>query len=211
MLNTYRYADLQPEFELDYAGKASLERTPIKPLNAGETLPSFHIHKKNIIARADILKSLNGSLPITQLLDRPLVLAFHSIHWNDYGNRRLQELQDIYADIRVMGGNLLVATAEDKATFDFATEKLQLPFAIISDLHNHIAKKAGIYSSTDPIWDRVSGINADVAIPAIYVLTPSLKITYASVDAWFEKGLSSRELLSAVYTASQEEDHAIAI
>jgi peroxiredoxin len=211
MLNNNRYADIFPEFELDIVRKASQEKTLIKPLVTGDTLPSFHIHKKNIISRADILKTVNGSLPIAQLLDRPLVIAFHSVHWNGYGHRRLEALQEIYADIRVMGGNLLVATAEDKATFDHATEKLQLPFATIFDQHNHIAKKAGIYSSTDPIWDRVAGIEEDVAIPAIYVITPSLKITYAATDAWFEKGLQARELLSAVYEASQEEAHRIAI
>jgi peroxiredoxin len=204
--NNYRYADLAPEFELDFAGKANKERTPIKPLTAGEYLPSFHIHKKNIIARADFLRTVNGSLPIQQLLDRPLVIAFHSIHWNDYGNRRLQELLDIYADIRVMGGNLLVITAEEKAT-----EQFQLPFATIFDQHNHIAKKAGIYSSTDPIWDRVAGIEADVATPAVFVLTPSLKVAYATVDNWFDKGLPAKDVLSAVYAAGQVEDQAIAI
>ena len=209
--NNYRYADLSPEFELDFAGKTFQEKTLIKPLTAGETLPSFHIHKKNIIARADFLRTINGSLPISQLLDRPLVLAFHSIHWNGYGDRRLQELQDLYADVRVMGGNLLVATAEDKATFDFAAQNFQLPFATIHDQHNHIAKKAGIYSATDPIWDRVSGVEADVAIPAVYVLTPSLKVTYASVDAWFENTLPVRDILSAIYEASQVEQQGIAI
>lgn len=211
MLNNNRYADLLPEFELDIVRKAPREKTPVKPLVAGDTLPSFHIHKKNIISRADILKTVNGSLPIAQLLERPLVIAFHSVHWNGYGQRRLEALRDIYADIRVMGGNLLVATAEDKATFDYTTQELQLPFATIFDQHNHIAKKAGIYSSTDPIWDRVAGIEEDVAIPAIYVITPSLKITYATTDAWFEKGLPERELLSAVYEAGQEEAHRIAI
>lgn len=209
--NNYRYADLAPEFELDFAGKTTQEKTAIKPLAAGESLPSFHIHKKNIISRADFLRTVNGSLPVTTLLDRPLVLAFHSIHWNGYGNRRLQELQDLYADVRVRGGNLLVITAEDKATFDYAAQEFQLPFATIYDQHNHIAKKAGIYSSTDPIWDRVSGVEADVAIPAVYVLTPSLKITYAAVDAWFEHPLPARDILSAVYEAGQVEQQRIAI
>ena len=209
--NNYRYADLAPEFELDFAGKTTQEKTLIKPLVAGETLPSFHIHKKNIIARADFLRTVNGSLPVTTLLDRPLVIAFHSIHWNGYGNRRLQELQDLYADVRVMGGNLLVVTSEDKATFDFAAQDFQLPFATIYDQHHHIAKKAGIYSSTDPIWDRVSGVEADVAIPAVYVLTPSLKVTYAAADAWFEHSLPSKEILAAIYEASQVEQQGIAI
>jgi peroxiredoxin len=210
--NNYRYADLAPAIELDFVGKvSSTEKTLIKPLTPGETIPSFHIHKKNIIARADFLRTVNGSLPVAQLLDRPLVLAFHSIHWNGYGDRRLQELQDIYADVRVMGGNLLVATAEDKTIFDFAAQNYQLPFATIFDQHNHIAKKAGIYSATDPIWDRVAGIEADVAIPAVYVLTPSLKVTYASTDAWFEHSLPSKDILSAIYEASQVEEQGIAI
>lgn len=206
-----RYADFFPQYELEYIVKGSKERTPIRPLQAGETLPSFHIHKKNIITASDTLKSVNGSLPVTQLLDRPLVLAFHSIHWNDYGTRRLEDLKDIYADIRVMGGQLLVATTEDKKLFDAVTAELQLPFASIWDQHNHIARKAGIYSATDPIWDRISGINEDVPVPAVYVLSPSLKIVYSSVDKWLEGGFSKRDLLSAVYEASQETSHGIAI
>jgi peroxiredoxin len=211
MPNINRYADFFPEYELEYFNRASKDRTPIQPLQAGQTLSSFHIHKKNIIAASDTLKSVNGSLPVTQVLDRPLVLAFHSIHWNDYGNKRLQELKDIYADIRVMGGQLLVVTTEEKKYFDAATADLQLPFATIWDQHNHIARKAGIYAASDPIWNRISGINEDVPTPAIYVLTPSLKIIYGTVDKWLENPLSERELLSAVYDASQENLHGIAI
>src|SRR4051812_22582046 len=98
MQNNNRYADLFPEFELDIVRKAPQEKTPINPLVAGDTIPSFHIHKKNIISRADILKTLNGSLPVGQLLDHPLVIAFHSVHWNGYGQRRLEALREIYAD-----------------------------------------------------------------------------------------------------------------
>jgi peroxiredoxin len=205
MFNNNRYADLFPEVELDIVRKANQDKTPIKPLVSGETLPSFHIHKKNIIGRADFLRTLNGSLPVAQLLDRPLVLAFHSIYWNDYGTRRLEQLQEVYADIRVAGANLLVASSENEVSLS------QLPFATIFDQHQHIAKKAGIYSTTDPIWDRVAGIEADVAVPAVYVLTPSLKIVYASTDTWFENGLPASELIAAVYEASREETHSIAI
>lgn len=209
--NIYKYADIAPEFEIEFFPKRSQERTPIKPLQAGEHLPSFHIHKKNIIGTSDTLKTLNGSLPVTQVIDRPLVLAFHSIHWNDYGNRLLELLQEVYADIRISGGQLVVATTDDKKTFEDATAQYQLPFATIFDQYNAIAKKAGIYSSTDPIWDRVAGIEADVPVPGIFVLTPSLKIVYASVDNWFDKGFSKDALLEALYAASQEQETAIAI
>lgn len=209
--NFNRYADISPEFELDYVKKAYKNRTPISPLHAGDTLPAFHINKKNIIAASDILKSVQGPQPITQLIDRPLVLAFHSIHWNGYGNRLLEELKDIHADIRVMGGQLLLVTTDEKQYFDEATAALQLPFASIWDQHNQIATKAGIYSSTDPIWDRISGVNEDVPAPAIYVLTPSLKIVYSAVDLWLEKSLERRGLLSAVYEASHQRAHGIAI
>lgn len=209
--NLYRYADIAPEFEVEFFPKRSQDRTPIKPLQAGETLPSFHIHKKNIIATSDTLKTLNGSLPVTQVIDRPLVLAFHSIHWNNYGNTLLEKLQEVYADIRVLGGQLVVATTDDKQTFENATAQYQLPFATIFDQYNGIAKKAGLYATTDPIWDRVAGIEADVPVPGIYVLTPSLKIVYASVDKWFDQPFAKEALLEALEAASQEQEHAIAI
>ncbi|MCF6402699.1 redoxin domain-containing protein [Chitinophaga filiformis] len=209
--NFNRYADLFPEFEIENVKKAYKTRTPISPLHAGDTLPAFHINKKNIIATSDILKSVQGPQSITQVIDRPLVLAFHSIHWNGYGNRLLKELKDIYADIRVMGGQLLLVTTDEKQHFDEATSALQLPFASIWDQHNLIAGKAGLYSATDPIWDRISGVNEDVPTPGIYVLTPSLKIVYSAVDLWLEKSLERRDLLSAVYEASHQGSHGIAI
>jgi peroxiredoxin len=209
--NINRYADFFPEYEIEYVKKPYKDRTPISPLHAGNTLPSFHINKKNIISTSDILKSVNGSQPLTQLLDSPLVLAFHSIHWNGYGNRLLEDLKDIYADIRVMGGQLLLVTAEEKKYFDEATGGLQLPFASIWDQHNHIARKAGVYSPSDPIWDRISGVNEDVPTPAVYVLTPSLKIAYSAVDLWLEKSLEKRDVLSAVYEASHQQSQGIAI
>jgi len=209
--NFARYADLSPEFEIENVKKAYKTRTPISPLHAGATFPAFHINKKNIIATSDILKSVQGLQSITQLIDRPLVLAFHSIHWNGYGTRLLEELNDIYADIRVMGGQLLLVTTDEQQRFDEATSALQLPFASIWDQHNQIAAKAGLYSATDPIWDRISGVNEDVPVPAIYVLTPSLKIVYSSVDLWLEKSLERRDLLSAVYEASHQGSHGIAI
>jgi peroxiredoxin len=209
--NFNKYADLSPEFELEYVKKAYKNRTPISPLHAGDTLPAFYINKKNIVTTSDILKSVQGPQPITQLIDRPLVLVFHSTHWNGYGSRLLEELNDIYADIRVMGGQLLLVTTDEKKYFDEATAALQLPFATIWDQDNQIAGKAGLYSSTDPIWDRISGVNEDVPTPAVYVLTPSLKIVYSAVDLWLEKSLEKRDLLSAVYEASHQRSHGIAI
>jgi peroxiredoxin len=193
-MSNYRYADLLPEVELDNIKKTQL-RTAIQPLASGDVLPSFHIHKKNILTTGDLLRSLNGSLPVTQIADRPLVIVFYSAHWNQYGQRLLQDLSDLHADVRIMGGQLLLVSSEANIQ--------PLPFASVYDQYQHIATKAGVYSSTDPIWDRVSGIEADVATPAIYVVTPDLKITYSQVDLWFERGVQRRELLSAVYDAAQ--------
>jgi len=209
--NINRYADFFPEYEIEYVKKPYQLRVPIAPLNTGDTLASFHIIRKNIISTSDILKSVNGSQPVSQLLDRPLVVVFHSIHWNRYGRKLLEDLTDIYADIRVMGGQLLLVSAEEKKYFDEATSDLQLPFASVWDQHNHIARKAGVYSPSDPIWDRISGVNEDVPTPAIYVLTPSLKITYSSVDLYLERSLDKRDVLSAVYEASHQDSQGIAI
>jgi hypothetical protein len=44
----------------------------------------------------------------------------------------------------------------------------------------------------------VAGVNEDVPVPAVYVLTPSQHISYAYVDKYLEHQLQPAELLAAI-------------
>lgn len=179
-------------------------RVKISPARTGDAVPDFHLSRSQFITTDTLLQGTANRAPVRELLNRPLVLAFVSLHWNDYAHSLLQELQNVYQDIHVMGGQLLVLSDEDKTWFTPLIEKYGLTFPMLWDRDHKIAGRFGIYSGTDPIWDRISGINADVPSPGIYVLSPSGKIVFDSVDLYFEKNIPIRELLSAVYDAGQE-------
>ncbi|ASZ12377.1 peroxiredoxin family protein [Chitinophaga pendula] len=174
-------------------------KSKISPAQNGTTLPPIFLHNNNSIVTAPALKDLSGPTSICRLLDKPLVLAFHSIHWNEYGTRLLLDLQDIQEDIRIMGGRLLVLSTEDKAQLQDLLDAHAFSFGIVQDKDHAIAKKVGIFDEADPVWNRVSGIDAHVPIPAIYVISPTQEIVYSFVDHYFEQHFSTRDLLSAVY------------
>ncbi len=77
---------------------------PIKPISAGHTLPLFNLHKEDFVVPFQFMNRESSYIVGSELLNQPLVLAFFSIHWNGYGEKYIKALQDLYADIQVMGG-----------------------------------------------------------------------------------------------------------
>jgi peroxiredoxin len=205
MSTIHRYADYLPLPTPERFNAPTFRRSKIAPAGTGHSIPEFSLPRAQFITQSALLQDAGDSIPVSAILARPLVLAFVSLHWNDYAHQLLQDLQTLYADIHIMGGELLVVSDEDSAGFWSLAEKQSLPFSTVWDRQHKIASQFGIYSSTDPIWDRISGINADVPVPAVYVLGTSGKIVFDQVDAYFEKRLPVRELLSAVYDASHRE------
>lgn len=204
----HRYADYLPLPLPERFNSPTFKRTRIAPLSAGSFVPEASLPRTQFINAGSLLQDAGENTTVRSLLGRPLVVAFISFHWNAYAQQLLQDLQALYADIRVMGGELLVISDEDSAGFQSLAGKQAIPFSTVWDRHHKIAGQFGIYSSTDPIWDRISGINADVPVPAVYVLNPSGKIAFDHVDHCFERSIPARELLSAVYDASSHREKA---
>lgn len=177
--------------------KNSTDRVPVAV--AGDKLPPLFFHGEEIIQQAD-LAAMNpkGILPLVELLERPLVLSFFSIHWNDYGVQHLQSLQALHAQIREAGGTLLLLTAEDKRFIQPLIDQYGLTFDIIHDKDNAVAAKLGIYQESAPLWDRVSGINENVPTPATYVVNPAKNIVYGGSDTWLQQPFKNDELLQAL-------------
>jgi len=208
MSNLHRYADYLPLAVPDRFNAPTFKRNKIAPLNTGDAIPEAGLPRTQFINASALLADAAEQTDIRTLVSRPLVVAFISLHWNGYAQKLLQELRSLYADIRIMGGDLLVISDEDSSGFLSLTEKQAVPFSTVWDRQHKIATQFGIYSSSDPIWDRISGINADVPVPAVYVLDPSGKIVFGQVDQYLEKRIPARELLSAVYDASSQREKA---
>ncbi|PUZ27252.1 Peroxiredoxin [Chitinophaga costaii] len=203
MSTLHRYADILDIQFPDRFESRGVQRVKINPLRKNDRFPDALLRKDALVTPASFWPH-DISMPLSLLLDRPLVVAFFSVHWNQYGLDLLQHLQELHNDIKVMGGRLLLIAAEGEQVLRPLVEKYQLTFPILHDRNHGIASLAGIYEKTDPIWDRVSGINADVPIPATYVISPAQQISFAAVDPYFQQKPDTRDLLSAVYTAREQ-------
>ncbi len=199
----HRYADLEPLSLPERFNPPTRTRNRITPLRTGDNVPEFTLPGAQFIAAASLLQDAGEQIAGRNLLGRPLVVAFISLYWNGYAQTLLQELVALHADIQVMGGELLVISDEDAAGFASLAGQQPLPFNIVWDKQHKIASQFGVYAATDPIWDRISGVEADVPTPAVYVLGPSGKIVFDQVDLYLEQHIPARDLLSTVYQSRQ--------
>ncbi len=84
--------------------------------------------------------------------------------------------------------------------------KYNITFPLAQDRGHQIARNAGIYAETDPLWDRLSGFGEAAKRPCrpFYVIGQSQRIAYDFTDhVSFDRSINRRELLSEVYAAGQ--------
>jgi peroxiredoxin len=197
MSTLYRYADFLTSPIPENFPSPVRNREKINPIKAGSFFPEFFIDEEHIINRATLLNNIKQGTSLHRLTSQPLVVAFYSYNWNGYGDKLLELLKNSYTAIAAAGARLLVLSSEGKKQF-MAVNPDPLPFDVVYDAQNCIAGKAGIYLASDPVWGRVAGINEDVPVPAVYLITPSLEITYEFTDNWFRKEFSPEALVGAI-------------
>lgn len=197
MSTLHRYADYLPAPIADQFPSPVRNRERIRPLTAGQFFADFYLEEENVINHGPLLKAGTGGTSLHLLTAQPLVVAFYSVNWNGYGDALIAELIAKHAAIEAAGARLLVLSSEGKKHFS-QFNRQPLPFDVVRDAQHRIARKAGIYKESDPIWGRVAGVNADVPVPAVYLITPSLEITYSFADVNLEQRFSADELLSVV-------------
>ncbi|QJB34852.1 redoxin domain-containing protein [Chitinophaga oryzae] len=197
MSTLHRYADYLPTPIADQFPSPVRNRERIRPLTAGQFFADFYLEEENVINEGPLLKAGIGGTSLHLLTAQPLVVAFYSVNWNGYGDALIAELIAKHAAIEAAGARLLVLSSEGKKHFS-QFNRQPLPFDVVRDVQHRIARKAGIYKESDPIWGRVAGVNADVPVPAVYLVTPSLEITYSFADVNLEHRFSADELLSVV-------------
>jgi peroxiredoxin len=175
-----------------------------QPLIKGDLAPAFSLPVATGIWATEwaaIIASA-GKVQLTDLLNyRPLVISFYSPHWNQYGHKHIQSLVALYERIKALGADMLVLTSEPLPEIYRLAKQYQLPFSIAQDASNLIAYQFGVYSLEKPVWQRVAGITADVAVPAAFVVAQNGQVAAAFIEQDFQDAIPVRSVLSAVYTA----------
>src|SRR5690348_5609026 len=97
----HRYADLEPISLPERFNAPRQKRNKITPLATGDVAPAFDLPRAQFLSGDALLEEAGENIDGRSLLGRPLVIAFISLHWNGYAQKRLQELRDLHADIQV--------------------------------------------------------------------------------------------------------------
>jgi peroxiredoxin len=132
------------------------------------------------------------------MLNKPLVISFYSSHWREYGLNLLKQLNNIQQDIRGFDANLLVISAEKERRLEKLAWDNSMSLSFYFDTQKEVADRFGVYSKSDPIWTRISGVDTNVPLLATYVISPSGKIEYDHIDWNFSEIFPSKEILAAV-------------
>ncbi|WP_234734205.1 redoxin domain-containing protein [Tellurirhabdus bombi] len=173
---------------------------PIAPLKHRDKAPAFSLNRKQGIwqhlpAETTYLQSIQ----VKDLLQNsPLVVSFFSPGWNAYADRYLNHLKNLHVRIQQAGGNLLVLTTDSVDVLADFARKQSLSFSVAQDIDQAIAERFGVYSTSEPVWDRIAGITEDVPFPALFVLTPDQRIAFSYVDKDFVGEFPAETIVQAV-------------
>lgn len=186
----------------DIRGVVVKDRQPVEraqPLVTGELAPFFSLVDTTDSWQATLVSAdyAGKSLNLPDLLAQgPLVVSFYCPCWGGYARPFLTALSHLTNQIRAQGGQLVVFTNESPRLLGKQVDPSAMLLAY--DAGNTVARRFGVYSETDPIWDRVSGISEDVYVPAIYVVDRFRRIQYHFLDENFEGFAHPVDLLNAL-------------
>jgi peroxiredoxin len=174
---------------------------PLTPLATGSHTPDFTLQKDNgKLKKLFNVPDHRNTIQLRDILAKPLVIAFYSQQWKSYGLDLLKNLNNLQRDVTINGGNLLIVTPEKETTEKTAWDN-NLTLNFYFDKSNTIAEKFRIYSDKDPLWNRFSGIDANVPLLATYVISPSRQIVYNHIEQDFDETFPATNILSAVQQA----------
>lgn len=182
----------------------------LSPLKIGSRLPLLPISSVGGFWKHFSEEVNTQKLTLQQVQqNKPLVISFLSGGWNEYGLKHFNTLKASYQEIMALGGDLLVVVQASKEETKELVEYFNLPFNVIADSANQIAKQFGIYSQEFAVWDRIAGISEDVPVPATYVISQQGRIVYDAIDEDFSKPFSPSEMLGAVFSAARNIPYSI--
>jgi peroxiredoxin len=190
-------SEIIPDYELTFESY-----DVIKPLRAGDILPSFTLEKENarwqqFFGGAEV----HGPVLFHHLLNKPLVIGFYSGHWQQHGLDLLRQLNTIQHDIKEIGGQLLIISSEKERALEKIVWDNSMSLSFYFDRDREIAAKFRIYSESDPVWNKYSGVDTNVPLLAVFVISPAGQIEYDHVELDFSTALPAKDIISAVQSA----------
>ncbi len=187
-------SEIEPDREFIFKAYQSL-----RPIKSGEAVPDFILEKDNFRWQQFYNGAeTHGPVLLRQLLNKPLVIAFYSNYWQAHGLNLLKQLNSIQREVRAHDANILIISSEKERRLEKTAWDNNLSLSFYFDIDKEIAEKFGVYSESDPIWNKFSGIDTNVPLLATYAISPFGKIVYDHIDWDFSQPFPSQEITSAI-------------
>jgi len=193
----------EPHYELLYdeliEQLGAADTTEYAP-RKGTLLPPFH------------LPDTDGRLVHSrEILERgPLVLSFNRGHWCSYCRLELLALEEIYTEVKDLGGTIISITPQRAPAANKLREICELTFPILCDVDNCYTLECGLMMSITPAIDSVyqkTGIDlaADqgngglfLPMPATYVVGRDGIIHADYIQPDFRTRMAPQDILAAL-------------
>lgn len=163
--------------------------------NIGDIAPNFELEN-----------ALGETVSLKSYLDKgPVVLVWYRGGWCPYCNLTLHHLQEELPNFKAEGANLLALTPELPDESINTSEKHDLEFEVLSDIHNKIAKEYGVvFKLTEEVAEKYNanfGLNAhngdtsnELPLAATYIINTDGTIEYAFLDADYRNRAEPSEI-----------------
>lgn len=185
--------DIRP---LTIKERSPLRLTYVRPLQTGDVVPFFKVAGAMYDWQGTTLTASEQAASVLELVQhRPLVISFYCPCWGTYARPYLDALVTLSTELRAVGADLIVFSNEPAQSL--ARQIGPIDFTVVYDADFSVARKFGVYSEDNPIWDRISGISEEVFTPALYVVGPDRRITYHVIDENFEGPFQQNDVLDA--------------
>jgi peroxiredoxin len=157
--------------------------------------------------------AVGKDVPLSQLLQNgPVVITFYRGGWCPFCSAELQAYESVLANIQKLGASVVAISPQTPDNSLTTTQKENLTFEVLSDVHNDVAREFGIvyhvqdemqalYADLGLDLPAFNGDNSfDLPVPATFVIDTGGTIRMAFVDPDYTHRLEPTEVLSVLRT-----------
>ena len=184
-------------------GVADVERSGItaRAVQVGEEAPEFSLQNQS-----------GDTVRLKDLLERgPVVLTWYRGGWCPYCNLTLHALQQALPEIKAQGATLLALTPELPDSSLSTSEKNDLEFQVLSDLHNGVARDYGVvfkleeklaeaYQNGFDLHAYNGDESDELPLAATYVIDTDGKVSWAFLDHDYRKRAEPADIIDHLKT-----------
>ena len=144
------------------------------------------------------------------LAEGPVVLSFYRGGWCPFCNLELKALADREADIRNLGARLIAVSPELHAQNQAAIGELKLPFSLLFDEANHVAREYGLIMPVDeavrPLYKQwgfdLPTFNGDdsweLPLPGTFIIDTTRTVRAAFVNKDYTQRMEPDDIIRAL-------------